>query len=144
MAFKGHVEHSLDAKNRLSIPARYRAAFASGIVLSQDSDACLSAWTPEAQERIIDRALAGKNPLGREYKQIQRYFNANSFDLELDSAGRVIVPPPLVEHAGIHKDVVVAGVGDHLEVWSRDRWREEKSVLEESIRGVTESLGDPS
>ncbi len=144
MAFKGHVEHSLDAKNRLSIPARYRAAFASGIVLSQDSDTCLSVWTPEAQERIIDRALAGKNPLGREYKQIQRYFNANSFDLELDSAGRVLVPPPLVEHAGIEKDVVVAGVGDHLEVWSRDRWREEQRALEGSIGEVTEGLGDPS
>jgi MraZ protein len=144
MAFKGHVEHSLDAKSRLSIPARYRTAFASGIVLAKDSDACLSAWTPEAQERIIDRALQGKNPLGSEYKAIQRYFQSNSFDLELDSAGRVIVPPPLVEHAGIEKEVVVAGVGDHLEVWNRERWQEEQSALEDTIREVTEGLGDPS
>jgi MraZ protein len=138
------VEHSLDAKSRLSIPARYRTAFASGIVLAKDSDACLSAWTPEVQEQIIDRALQGKNPLGSEYKAIQRYFQSNSFDLELDSAGRVIVPPPLVEHAGIEKEVVVAGVGDHLEVWNRERWREEQSSLEGSIREVTEGLGDPS
>ena len=144
MAFKGHVEHSLDAKNRLSIPARYRAAFASGIVLAKEADPCLSAWTPETQETIIGRALQGKNPFGREYKQIQRYFQANSFELELDSSGRVILPAPLVQHAGIDKDVVVAGVGDHLEVWDRDRWAEEQSALEGSIREVTEGLGDPS
>ena len=144
MAFKGHVEHSLDAKNRLSIPARYRAAFASGIVLAKEVDACLSAWTPETQEGIIDLALQGKNPLGRDYKQVQRYFSANSFDAELDSAGRVVIPPPLLDHAGIEKDVVVAGVGDHLEVWNKERWREEQSALEGSIGEVTEGLGDPS
>ena len=144
MAFKGHVEHSLDAKNRLSIPARYRTAFASGLVLAKDSDACLSAWTPEAQDRIIELALRGKNPLGGEYKAIQRWFQSNSFASELDSAGRVVVPPPLLEHAGIEKEVVVAGVGDHLEVWNRERWRDEQKALEDNIREVTESLGDPS
>jgi MraZ protein len=128
----------------LSIPARYRTAFASGIVLAKEADPCLSAWTPETQEQIIELALQGKNPLGREYKQVQRYFSANSFDAELDSAGRVVVPPPLLRHAGIDKDVVVAGVGDHLEVWNRDRWHEEQSALEGSIGEVTEGLGDPS
>ena len=144
MAFKGHVEHSLDAKNRLSIPTRYRAAFSSGVVLAKDSDACLSVWTPERQDEIIELALRGKNPLASEYKTIQRWFQSNSFDTELDSAGRVVVPPPLLEHAGIEKEVVVAGVGDHLEVWNRERWREEQNTLEDSIREVTEALGDPS
>ncbi len=144
MAFKGHVEHSLDAKNRLSIPARYRAAFASGIVLAKEADPCLSAWTPQTQETIIGRALAGKNPFGREYKQIQRYFQANSFELELDSAGRVTVPGQLLMHAGIDKEVVVAGVGDHLEIWSEQGWREEQQALAGSIGEVTEELGDPS
>ena len=144
MAFRGHYEHSLDAKHRLSIPSRFRAAFSSGLVLAKDSDACVSAWVPEAHERIIERALAGKNPLGREYKQIQRFFQANSFDLELDSSGRVIVPPPLLAHARIEKEVVVAGVGDHLEVWGRERWQEEQSALDDSIGEVTEALGDPS
>ena len=144
MAFRGHYEHSLDAKHRLSIPSRFRAAFSSGLVLAKDSDACISVWTPETHEYTVDRALQGKNPFSSEYKGIQRFFQANSFPSELDGSGRVIVPPPLLAHAEIEKEVVVAGVGDHLEVWSRDRWADEQAVLDAGIGEVTEGLGDPS
>jgi MraZ protein len=144
MAFRGHYEHSLDAKNRLSIPARFRSSFASGLVLAKDSDACVSAWTPDQHESLIERALAGQNPLGPSYKKIQRFFQANSFDAELDSAGRVILPQPLLAYADIDKEVVVAGVGDHLEVWGRKRWNELQAELDGSIGEVTEALGDPS
>ncbi len=144
MAFRGHYEHSLDAKHRLSIPAKFRAAFSSGVVLAKESDACISVWTPATHESTVSRALAGKNPLGREYKQLQRYFQGNAFDVELDSSGRVTLPPPLLAHAGIEKDVVVAGVGDNLEVWSRERWDDEQRALEQGIGEVTGSLGDPS
>ncbi len=144
MAFRGHYEHSLDAKHRLSIPSRFRAAFSSGLVLAKDSDACISVWAPEAHEATVERALGGKNPLGSEYKRIQRFFGANSFDLELDSSGRVTLPSPLMTHAGVRKEVVVAGVGDHLEVWGSERWQEEQDALDASIGEVTDSLGDPS
>lgn len=144
MAFRGHYEHSLDAKHRLSIPAKFRAALSSGVVLAKESDACISVWTAATHESTVARALAGKNPLGREYKQLQRYFQGNAFDVELDSSGRVTLPPPLLAHAGIEKDVVVAGVGDNLEVWSRERWEDEQRALEQGIGEVTGSLGDPS
>jgi len=144
MAFRGHYEHSLDAKHRLSIPSRFRAAFSSGLVLAKDSDACISVWTPDAHESTVERALGAKNPLGSEYKRIQRFFQANSFDLELDSSGRVTLPPPLMSHAGVEKEVVVAGVGDHLEVWSNESWQEEQVALDASIGEVTDSLDDPS
>lgn len=144
MAFRGHYAHSLDAKNRLSIPARFRAAFSAGLVLAKDSDDCISVWTPDAHESIIERALAGKNPLSREYRAVQRFFQANSFDVELDSSGRVTLPPPLLAHAKIDKDTVVAGVGDHLEVWGRERWDSEQEALDASIGEVTEALGDPA
>jgi transcriptional regulator MraZ len=144
LAFRGHYEHSLDAKNRLSIPARFRAAFSSGVVLSKDSEPCVAVWTPEAHERTVDAALAGRNPLGQDRKRVARFFQANSFDLELDAAGRVTLPPPLLSHGAIQKDVVVAGVGDHLEVWSGERWESEQSTLEASIGELTEALGDPS
>jgi len=144
MAFRGHYEHSLDAKHRLSIPARFRSSFASGLVLAKDSDACLAAWTPPVHEAMIERALSEQNPLGQRYKQIQRYFQSNSFDVELDSSGRVILPPPLLAHAGIEKEVVVAGVGDHLEIWGRERWSDLQRELDGSIGEVTEALGDPS
>ena len=144
MAFRGHYEHSLDAKNRLSIPSRFRAAFSDGIVLAKDPETCLAVWTPVTHEAIIERALGQLNPMSSEYRKLARYHQGNSFDLELDAAGRVTLPPPLLADAGIEKEVMVVGVGDHLEVWSRERWRRQAEALDAEIGEVTERLGNPS
>ncbi len=144
MAFRGHFEHSLDAKNRLSIPARFRASFSAGTVLAKDPEPCVAVWTPETHEAIIERALGGLNPMGADYRRLSRFYQGNSFEIELDASGRVTLPPPLLAHAGIEKDVVVAGVGDHLELWARERWREEQPALDADIEEVTALLGHAS
>jgi MraZ protein len=144
LAFRGHYEHSLDAKNRLSIPAKFRAAFSSGVVLAKDPETCVAVWTPDSHEAIIDRALAGLNPMGSEYRKLSRFYQGNSFEVDLDSSGRVTLPPPLMGHAGIGKEVVVVGVGDHLEVWSAESWVGQQEGLDNEIREVTERLGHPS
>jgi MraZ protein len=144
MAFRGHFEHSLDAKNRLSIPAKFRAAFSAGVVLAKDPEPCVAAWTPATHEAIIERALGELNPMGSEYRKLSRFYQGNSFDMELDASGRVTLPPPLLGHADIEKDVVVVGVGDHLEVWGGERWRSEQRSLDAEIGEVTDRLGNPS
>ena len=63
---------------------------------------------------------------------------------QLDASGRVILPAPLLDHTGIQKEVVVVGVGDHLEVWARERWQEQQDALDSEIGEVTERLGNPS
>ncbi len=123
MAFRGLYEHSLDSKNRLSVPAKFRADFASGLVLSQDPDEqCLGVWTPEAHEATAEAAFAGKDPLDKDYKRQQREFFGHSFDIDLDANGRITIREDLREHAGIERDVVVVGVRTHLEIWSKARW----------------------
>jgi MraZ protein len=144
LAFRGHFEHSLDAKNRLSIPARFRASFSAGTVLAKDPEPCVAVWTPETHEAIIERALAGSNPMGSQYRKLSRFYQGNSFEIELDASGRVTLPPPLLVHAGIEKEVVVVGVGDHLEVWDKGRWAREQEALDAQIEEVTETLGNPS
>jgi MraZ protein len=144
LAFRGHYEHSLDVKNRLSIPTRFRAAFSNGTVLAKEAEPCVTIWTPEANEAIIARALGGLNPMGSEHRKLSRFFQGNSFEVDLDASGRVTLPPPLLAHAGIEKEVVVVGVGDHLEVWARERWQAEQEALDAEIGEVTERLGNPS
>ena len=90
------------------------------------------------------QALAGKNPLGSDFKRIQRYFQGKSFEVDLDSDGRVNIPASLLAHAGIEKEVVVTGVQDHLELWSADGWTEQQAMLDQVMGEVTDSLGDPS
>jgi MraZ protein len=144
MAFRGHFEHSLDAKNRLSIPARFRAAFSDGVVLAKDPEPCVAVWTPATHESIIERALGDLNTMGSQYRKLSRFYQGNSIEIDLDASGRVTLPPPLLGHAGIEKDVVVVGVGDHLEVWGGERWRREQKSLDAEIGEVTDRLGHPS
>jgi MraZ protein len=144
LAFRGHFDHSLDAKNRLSIPARFRAAFSDGVVLAKDPETCVAVWTPSTHESIIERALGGLNPMGSEYRKLSRFYQGNSFEVDLDAAGRVTLPPPLLSHAQIEKEVVVVGVGDHLEVWGAQRWHRQQDALDAEIGEVTERLGHPS
>jgi MraZ protein len=144
LAFRGHYEHSLDVKNRLSMPARFRAAFSAGVVLAKDPETCVAVWTPDSHESIIERALGGLNPMGSEYRKLARFYQGNSFEVELDGSGRVTLPSPLLAYAAIEKDVVVVGVGDHLEVWGREHWERQQRSLDEEIGEVTERLGHPS
>jgi hypothetical protein len=99
---------------------------------------------PGSHEAIIERALAGLNPMGSQYRKLSRFYQGNSFEVELDGSGRVTLPPPLLAHAAIEKEVVVVGVGDHLEVWGRERWGSEQRSLDSEIEEVTERLGHPS
>jgi MraZ protein len=144
MAFRGHYEHALDAKNRLNVPARVRAAFSGGLVLAQGPEPCVTVWVPEAFDRWTASFLADLNPLSPERRKLTRYFAGTSFDAELDSAGRVILNQSLIEHAGIEREVVIVGNLDHLEVWDRRRWGEERKALNQEISGIAESLGHPS
>ena len=145
MAFRGHYEHSLDAKNRLSIPARFRAAFSSGVVLAKDPEPCIAVWTPDSHEAIIERALGRPEPARLASTASSRASSrATRSTSSSTRAGRVTLPPPLLAHARIEKEVVVVGVGDHLEVWGKQRWEREQQDLDAEIGEVAERLGHPS
>ena len=144
LAFRGHFDYSLDAKNRLNIPPKFRATFSGGVVLAKGLEPCVAVWTPEAFERHTDTFLSGLNPLSAERRKLTRFFAGGSFDSELDSAGRVTLNPPLISHAQIKKDCVLVGVIDHLQVWDRDKWLSDQDELSAEIVEIAESLGNPS
>src|SRR5205085_1353483 len=107
--FRGHFDQALDAKNRLTVPAKLRAALSNGLVLAQGRDPCVTIWVPDEFERWTDSYLAQLPPLSPKRDTLTRYFASHSFDAQLDSAGRVTLNPPLLQYAGIHREVVVAG-----------------------------------
>ena len=141
MVFRGTFDYSLDAKNRLTVPARFRAALAEGVVLAKGLERCLTLWTPSGFDEYTQAALAGFHPLSPEAQKLDRFFNANSLDTELDSAGRVGLPPRLLEHAGLSKEVVVTGVRRALEIWDRPTWNAYNDALASDVHDITTSLG---
>ena len=140
MAFRGHYEHSLDSKDRLTVPARFRAALSEGIVLVAGLDPCVELYTPRGYEDFSQRFLADLNRLGKRGRMMYRRFNASAQDESLDSAGRVRVPRHLIEHAGLDGPCMVVGVADHLEVWNPERWSEHYAELDEHAERRAEEL----
>ena len=144
MAFRGAFDYTLDAKNRLTVPAKFRATLSEGVVLAKGVEPCVALWRAADYENFISSALSNLNPMTPEYRKLQRYYSANAFDVELDGAGRVMVPPALMAHAGLEKDVVVSGAGTCLEVWDRERWKAHDEELSTDISDLTASLGHPA
>ena len=142
--FRGTFDHTLDATNRLTMPAKYRAALAAGVILAVPVDLkpCVGVWRPEEYEQYTKRALAELPPLSPRLSELERFFYGHSAEAELDAAGRIMVSASLGEHAGLDRDVVIVGVGDRLELWDRTRWAEHRPELLSGVALITERVDD--
>jgi len=136
----GEYDHALDDKNRLAIPARFRAAFADGIVVTRGLDGCLYAYTRLDWQKLVDGRLAELDMLSEAGRLILRHFFSGATEAELDKQGRVGIPTALIESAKLGKEVTVAGVYDHLEIWDRQTWRDQLTKVEGSAEDVAERL----
>ena len=138
----GEYEHTIDDKNRLTLPAKFRQAFADGIVVTRGMDGCLYAYARPAWDGLVGGRLASLDPLLKEGRRMQRYFFSAAAEANLDKQGRVMIPAALIEHAKLGREVVVAGVYDHLEIWDRAAWREELAQVEGGAEDVAERLAN--
>jgi len=138
--FLGEYEHTVDDKGRITLPSRFRESFKDGIVLTRGMDRCLYAYTREQWRALVDSQLASLSPLSPDGRRIQRFFFSGASETELDKQGRLMLPPALSRHARLKRDVVVAGVYDHLEIWDRSAWRTQLREIEGSVEDVAERL----
>jgi MraZ protein len=144
VAFRGLYEHSLDSKDRLTVPSRFRASLADGIVLSKGFDPCVWVHTTGEFEQLSDRFLSPHSPFGRDARALRRRFHGGSFDEKLDAAGRIRVPKPLIEHAGLDGNCVVIGAGEYLEIWNADAWAKQEEELDAAAPEIAEGLATGS
>jgi MraZ protein len=136
----GAYDHTLDDKNRLTLPAKFRSSFAEGVVVTRGLDGCLFAYRRPDWDRLVESRLAPLDPLSPETRRLERFFYAGAAEAELDKQGRVMIPAQLIEHAKLGREVVVAGVNDRLEIWDRAAWRKELAEVEGSAEDVAERL----
>ena len=138
----GEHDHTIDDKNRLTLPARFRQALAGGIVLTRGLDACIEAYPADDWQQLVQSRLAGLNPLSHETRVLQRFYYTGAVESTPDKQGRVMLPPTLIEHAGLGREVTVAGVYDHVEIWDRTKWRQQQHEVEGSAEDVAERLAN--
>lgn len=148
MNFHGTFEHTLDAKHRLTVPAKYRAALSGGLVLAAAPETApgaprsIAIWTPEAYEAYTAHALKDLNPMSSRARDLKRFLFGYSHDTELDSAHRVMLPAKHIEFAGLDREVIVLGSGECLEIFDRGRYDAYAAEQLTRIPDLAESLGD--
>jgi MraZ protein len=128
MAFLGEYQHSLDPKNRVFIPAKFREALGETFVICKSPDHCLFIYSDEEWERLSEEIYA--LPPGKNSRQIQREIFRNADTVTPDKQGRVTVNAALCSYAGLDKDVAIVGAGKRIELWDAATWKENVSELE--------------
>jgi MraZ protein len=136
----GEYAHTLDDKNRLTLPAKFRESFVGGGIVTRGLDGCLYLFARQQWEDLVAGRLSELDPLLEETRLMNRYFFSGAAEAEPDKQGRINLPPALIEHARLGREVVVAGVQDHLEIWDRAAWREHLKQVEGSAHHVAERL----
>jgi len=144
VSFRGTFDHTLDAKNRLTVPARYRDALAPGAVLAMpiDQTPCVCVWRAEEYETYTQEALADLPPLSKARNDLARFLYGNSAEVRPDAANRVMIPGFLAEHASLDKDVLVVGAGSWLELWNTESWKGHQPTLRDTVAEVTARADD--
>lgn len=136
--FMGEYNHTIDAKGRLIIPAKFREQLGEVFVITNGNDGCLNIYTNEDWETFLDKLRVLPN--NRDKREIVRKFVAQANPVEVDKQGRILIPTALRDHAALEKDVVLAGVIDKIEVWNKERWEAASDV--DDIDDIAERLAD--
>ena len=143
--FRGRYEHTIDAKGRTSLPARYRDVLAAlgerRIVLTSGLDTCLVAYTT-AEWAAFEEKLAKLPQFDRSVQKLRRIYVSGAVECDVDDSGRILIPPTLREHAGLTKDVVWAGSGKYAELWDKSAWQKQLQTTEDQRADMQSRLAE--
>ena len=138
LSFFGEQDHRVDPQGRISLPTRFRDTFRGGIVLTRGYDRCIVAYTPAQWETFATQVA--RLALNREKnRRMRRMSFSAAYTLETDRQGRVLLPASLRQYAKIGEEVVIAGMGDFLEIWAKEAWLQESAFLEEEASLIAET-----
>lgn len=131
--FWGHFQHTLDSKNRVAIPAKFRQQIPDGkVVVTEFFEECLSVFPAAEWEKFVESELEGLSPIeSRRNRMVTRMMHGSATDVEIDRQGRISLQAYLLESAGISKEVVFKGVNDRFEIWDRNQWEAYRSAYKQ-------------
>lgn len=138
--FIGTYEHTIDEKSRLTLPARFREGIGDGVVLARGLDGNVAVYPRETWTMTVEARISALDPLSREARELRRFFFSGAAESNVDRQGRILVPTVLTRHAGLERDVIVAGNYDHLELWQPAAWEQHLHAVEGSAEHAAERL----
>ncbi len=143
--FRGRYEHTIDAKGRTSLPARYRDVLASmgerRVILTSALDPCLVAYTSPEWAAFEER-LAKLPQFDRAVQKLKRIYVSGAVECEVDDSGRILVPPTLRDYAALKKDVLWAGNGKYAELWDAKVWKQQFETTDAERQEISARLAE--
>lgn len=139
--FLGEYLHTFDAKNRISLPAKFRKELGRVVVVTRGLDRCLSVYSRRSWEKEAQKYAADVNGSAAR-RGLARLFLAGSSEAEVDGVGRVLIPEHLKAFANITEKAVIAGVADRVEIWEEKAWKQYSVETERAANAYAEAL-DP-
>ncbi len=141
--FYGEYEHTIDKKGRLIIPSKFRESFkeydVEKLYITRGLDKCLFVFT-ESEWKSQESKFKSVSFTKSESRKFNRIYFAGASQIECDKQGRILIPKYLKEYAGIKRDVMIVGVSNRIEVWSRDAWQHYYNGAKESFEDIAEKL----
>ncbi len=137
--FLGEFEYKIEEKGRVPIPPRFRSELEEGVVLTPGVEKCIVVYPLSEWEKLVADLTTGSVARSK-LRRLNRAIFATAFSLNIDGQGRIALPVPLREHAGIEDEVVVAGANTYLELWNKEQWEAEKAISQEQAWQIIESL----
>ncbi len=141
--FLGDYQHTLDAKGRVSLPAKFRNEMTGKLVIAKGLDDCLYVYPAEEYHAFVEE-LTSREDFDPRVRKVRRFFTTGAVETEFDSAGRISLPANLREYAGLSKDVAVTGNGTRIEIWDAAAWTayqegEDQGSIEDLARELADS-----
>src|SRR4051794_5675916 len=137
--FLGQAVHTIDDKNRLAIPARFRSELATGLYVTKGVDRCLYILTPDGWNRLAERIRALPS-MQADARRLQRHFFSGADHLVPDKLGRINIPASLREYAGLKGEVVVAGINSRIELWDKATWDAEEASSDVQTAAMADQM----
>lgn len=141
----GEYRHTIDDKNRLSLPAKFRKEMGKRVVVTPGLDSCLFIFTVDEWERISSRlSVSESSMLQADNRGFNRYLLGRAVEVEVDAVGRMLIPERLRSRANLEASVVFVGVKDRVELWNEAAWDAYVKEVEAKADQLAEKLGKPA
>ena len=132
--------HTIDDKNRVSMPVKFRTLMGKKLVVAPGLDNCLFLFTSKEWERVAERLSQNASMLTADMRSFTRYMFAGAFESQVDTIGRILIPDFLRDRAGLKSKVVLIGVQNRVEIWDEKNWQRYRGVVERQADGLAEKL----
>ena len=139
--FIGEYEHTLDEKKRVSLPKAFRTGLGKKMVMTRGLDNCLFVYPRGSWEKVAAK-LQELSFAQADTRGFNRFILSGAAEVEVDSAGRILIPDHQKEFAGLKREVVFAGVSDRVEIWDAAQWKQYKAHIEKQADAMAEKLGE--